>query len=114
MGGRAARCDGGGWPDDPNGGGHGEWFKIMALHQARTEGGRLSARGSIRDTQLPSCMDVICWGGEKECKIEGGMDALPEALEFTVVQVRSRDLHACMRGCAPRGTRVYRGPGELT
>ena len=40
-----------------------EWFSILALHQNRLpRGAGLNAKGYIRDSQLPSCIDLVVWG----------------------------------------------------
>ena len=45
-------------------------------------------KGYIKEALLPNCMDLVVWGHEHECTIEGGMYAVPESAE-----VRSPGTH---------------------
>ena len=38
-------------------------------------------KGYIKEALLPNCMDLVVWGHEHECTIEGGMYAVPESAE---------------------------------
>lgn len=69
-----------------------EWFSLLALHQNRLpRGAGINAKGYIKESQLPSCVDLVVWGHEHECCIGGGMGALAESVEheFVVLQVCS-------------------------
>jgi len=65
------------------------WFNLMAIHQNRLpRGAGVTMKGYIKEALLPNCMDLVVWGHEHECTIEGGMYAVPESAEnqFTVIQ----------------------------
>ena len=34
-----------------------------------------------KESLLPNCMDLVVWGHEHECKIEGGMNAVVESAD---------------------------------
>ena len=57
-----------------------DWFNLLAIHQNRA---RSAAAGTsaIKDVLLPSNMDIVIWGHERECNLGGGMDQLPDAKE---------------------------------
>ena len=80
---------------------HEDWFNILALHQNRhPRGAGVQMKGYIKESELPSCIDLVIWGHEHECCIGAGMAALPEsaANQFTVVQPGSTVATALVEG----------------
>ena len=70
------------------------WFNLMAIHQNRLpRGAGVTMKGYIKEALLPNCMDLVVWGHEHECTIEGGMYAVPESAE-----VRAPGTHPWGRG----------------
>ena len=58
------------------------WFNLMAIHQNRLpRGAGVTMKGYIKESLLPNCMDLVVWGHEHECKIEGGMNAVVESAD---------------------------------
>ena len=58
------------------------WFNLMAIHQNRLpRGAGVTMKGYIKEALLPNCLDLVVWGHEHECTIEGGMYAVPESAE---------------------------------
>ena len=54
----------------------------MAIHQNRqVRGAGVAMKGYIKESLLPNCMDLVIWGHEHACEIEGGMYAVPESAE---------------------------------
>ena len=54
----------------------------MAIHQNRLpRGAGVTMKGYIKEALLPSCMDLVVWGHEHECTIEGGMHGVVESAE---------------------------------
>ena len=54
----------------------------MASHQNRqVRGAGVAMKGYIKESLLPNCMDLVIWGHEHACEIEGGMYAVPESAE---------------------------------
>ena len=61
-----------------------EWFSILALHQNRLpRGAGLNAKGYIRDSQLPACIDLVVWG-------HGALPGRARASEAAQVKPRER------------------------
>ena len=56
------------------------WFNLMAIHQNRLpRGAGVSMKGYIKEELLPNCMDLVIWGHEHECLIQGGMNSVVES-----------------------------------
>ena len=66
------------------------WFNLMAIHQNRLpRGAGVTMKGYIKEALLPNCMDLVVWGHEHECTIEGGMYAVPESAEVPLALART-------------------------
>ena len=58
---------------------------------------------------LPSCMDLVVWGHEHECTIEGGMNAITESAD-----VRHAQRAGPCRGGGARGSGAAGHAGRST
>lgn len=65
-----------------------EWFNVLALHQNRAKTST-GAAGAVKEALLPSIMDIVLWGHERECTLpKSAMDAPPptSGANFTLLQ----------------------------
>ena len=67
---------------------HMEALPLARVVPSRTRTRTRGALSYIKESELPSCIDLVVWGHEHECLVGGGMDALPESCEneFVVLQ----------------------------
>ena len=68
--------------EDPKG-----WFNVMAVHQNRAKGSTATA-GAVQPKLLPSCMDVVVWGHEREGHLEKGSDGAPQDADVNFVTLQ--------------------------
>eukprot|EP00962_Isochrysis_galbana_P021041 scaffold6192_cov101-Isochrysis_galbana.AAC.1 len=64
------------------------WFNLMAIHQNRHErgAGAEGKKGYVKESQLPSCMDIVVWGHEHKCEIASGLGNEVAGNHFVVIQ----------------------------
>lgn len=72
-----------GFPDNDTN----SWFNVLAVHQNRAKTAAGSA-GAVKEMLLPTQMDVVVWGHERECTLARGQDALEDKqkTDFSVLQ----------------------------
>lgn len=61
----------------------------------------MAMKGYIKESLLPNCMDLVIWGHEHACEIEGGMHAVPESAEVRSPATRPGGALGTGRGEAP-------------
>eukprot|EP00967_Tisochrysis_lutea_P075304 scaffold101451_cov24-Tisochrysis_lutea.AAC.2 len=64
-----------------------KWFNLLAIHQNRIErGAGVDKKGYVKESQLPSCMDIVIWGHEHKCEIGSGAGNEAADNQFVVLQ----------------------------
>ncbi|KAG8467420.1 hypothetical protein KFE25_000736 [Diacronema lutheri] len=67
-----------------------DWFNLCCVHQNRLTRGATSgpAKGFLKESFLPDFLDLVIWGHEHTCLLQGGMAALAQSpgRSFTVLQ----------------------------
>lgn len=63
------------------------WFNVLALHQNRAKTSTGTA-GAVKEALLPSCMDLVLWGHERECTLPTSVADAPvdPGVKFAVLQ----------------------------
>jgi double-strand break repair protein MRE11 len=76
------------------------WFNLMAIHQNRHErgAGADGKKGYVKESQLPSCMDIIVWGHEHKCEIASGVGNESAGNHFMVIQPGSTVATSLVQG----------------
>ena len=95
-----------------------DWFNVLAVHQNRAHSAAGTA-GTVKETLLPSCMDLVFWGHERECTLSSSaMDAPQEAEVRAPSHPRAATAHAyalatCSRRAHAPCPAWLRGGGSL-
>jgi double-strand break repair protein MRE11 len=67
-----------------------DWFSICCVHQNRLTRGATTgpAKGYLKESFLPDFLDLVVWGHEHTCLLQGGMASLAQTpgRKFTVLQ----------------------------